>query len=413
MPTVEIRMPDEEKEGTQASLGAWLRNVGDTVVENEPIVEISTDKVTLEIAAPVSGVLVSVAKQGGETVEPGDLLGAIELGGVAATVAGAPAAAAESKAQGDAATGQAAQSPSGPAAGADATLSPVTRRLLEELGLEAAAIPKTSGGTRITPADIAAYLSAGGDPCRTGKGQPQQPAATEQAVQYTGRLIPHSPMRKAIATHMARSVQTAPHVTALFEADMGAVFADRESRKSKGAEAPSVTAYIIHAAIRCIKLVPEVNSKWHDAHLEMFNHVNFGVGTALDTGGLVVPVIRDADQMDLLTLSTALRLVTAKAREGKLTQADMEGGTFTLSNHGVSGSLMASPIILPHGQAAILGAGKVQKRVVVCETGGRELFRIRPMMYVTLTVDHRVLDGQHANGYMSAFVKALETPEQA
>jgi 2-oxoglutarate dehydrogenase E2 component (dihydrolipoamide succinyltransferase) len=115
--------------------------------------------------------------------------------------------------------------------------------------------------------------------------------------------------------------------------------------------------------------------------------------------------------MDLLSLAGRLRDLTAKARSGKLTHAEMDGGTFTISNHGVSGSLLAAPIILPHGQAAILGAGKLQRRVVVCETGGRELFRIRPMMYVTLTVDHRVLDGQQTNGFLTAFVRALETSE--
>ncbi len=157
-------------------------------------------------------------------------------------------------------------------------------------------------------------------------------------------------------------------------------------------------------------MVPEVNSKWNETHLEVFDQVNFGVGTALDRGGLVVPVIQNAHAMDLLSLSKNLRDMTAKARVGKLTQRDMEGGTFTLTNHGVSGSLLAAPIILPHGQAAILGAGKVQKRVIVCETGGRELFRVRPMMYVTLTVDHRVLDGQQTNGYLTEFVRSLEKP---
>lgn len=407
MPIVEIRMPEDEKEGTEASLGSWLKQPGDTVSENEPLVEVATDKVTIEIAAPASGVLLAFAKASGDQVLPGERLGSIETAAGSAAAESSlapsaiekPASAKPLPEQADAAT-----------ADTSGTLSPVVRRLLEELGLTAQEVPKTGRGTRLTPADIAAYLSAG--------QQRQAPPASKDKAEdsafasgtTTGRLVLHTPMRKSIASHMARSVQTAPHVTAVFEADMFNVFADREARKAQNGEAPSVTAYLIQAAIRCIKLVPEVNSKWHDAHLEVFDHVNFGVGTALDTGGLVVPVIRDAHQMDLLTLSGALRSMTAKAREGKLTQADLEGGTFTLSNHGVSGSLMAAPIILPHGQAAILGAGKVQKRTIVCETGGRELFRIRPMMYVTLTVDHRVLDGQHANGFMSAFVKALETP---
>jgi 2-oxoglutarate dehydrogenase E2 component (dihydrolipoamide succinyltransferase) len=215
-------------------------------------------------------------------------------------------------------------------------------------------------------------------------------------------------MRKAIAAHMTRSVQAAPHVTSVFEADLYNVLHDREERKQRGEIAPSITAYLIRAACAAIRAIPEVNSRWHDDHLEVFDWVNFGVGTALDTGGLVVPVIREAQAMNLEAISRALRGLTEKARAGRLTQAEMEGGTFTLSNHGVSGSLLAAPIIIPHGQAAILGAGKLQKRPIVCETGGRELFRIRPMMYVTLTVDHRVLDGQQTNGFLTRFVEELQ-----
>ncbi len=407
MPIVEIRMPDEEKEGTEASLGTWLKQPGDSVSENEPLVEINTDKVTLEIAAPASGVLRVFAKASGEAVQPGDLLGSIDTGGDGASASSVTIAPpALERIAGERMPSAAPQAEAPRTDEAPATLSPVVRRLLAELNLSAESVPKASRGARLTPADIAAYLSSGNQP-----GPASIPVAREPAGQTTGRLVPHTPMRKSIARHMAHSLQAAPHVTAVFEADMFNVFADRENRKQAAGEAPSVTAYIIQAAIRCIKLVPEVNSKWHDAHLELFDHVNFGVGTALDTGGLIVPVIRDADRMDLLTLSEALRAMTKKAREGRITQADLEGGTFTLSNHGVSGSLMAAPIILPHGQAAILGAGKVQKRVIVCETGGRELFRVRPMMYVTLTVDHRVLDGQHANGFMTAFVQALEHPD--
>ena len=411
MPIVEIRMPDEEKEGTEASLGTWLKQPGESVSENEPLIEINTDKVTLEIAAPASGVLHALAKADGETIRPGDLLGSIDTGGDDAsprpaekTVAPPTRIASERMPLSES------QDRAARASDAPETLSPVVRRLLAELNLSAASVPKISQGSRITPADIAAYLSSGAQPSMPSTSR-TAPSSKEPAGSSGSRLVPHTPMRKSIASHMARSVQAAPHVTTVFEADMFNVFADRETRKHSAGEAPSVTAYLIRAAIRCIKLVPEVNSKWHDAHLELFDHVNFGVGTALDTGGLVVPVIRNADQADLLTLNDALRAMTRKAREGKLTQADLEGGTFTLSNHGVSGSLLAAPIILPHGQAAILGAGKVQKRVIVCETGGRELFRVRPMMYITLTVDHRVLDGQHANGFMTALVKAIEHPD--
>jgi 2-oxoglutarate dehydrogenase E2 component (dihydrolipoamide succinyltransferase) len=237
--------------------------------------------------------------------------------------------------------------------------------------------------------------------------------SSKEESRFMGRRVPHTPMRRSIANHMTRSVQTAPHVTSVFEADLSRVLSDREARKARanGEDVPSMTAYLVYAALQAIKVVPEVNSKWHDDALEIFDEVNFGFGTALDNGGLVVPVIHSAHTMDLLLLARSLHDLTVKARSGKLIHADMDGGTFTISNHGVSGSLLAAPIILPNGQAAILGAGKLQRRVIVCESDSRELFRIRPMMYVTLTVDHRVLDGQQTNGFLTAFVKALETSD--
>jgi len=395
---VDICMPDDEKEGTQASVGKWLKRVGDPVAEHEPLLEISTDKVTLEIAAPASGVLREIHTREGDPVSPGELLGRMESGNAEEPGITAPLSQrVVSEAGAATSSGQLAES----------TYSPAVRKLLRELGVDPRHIPKVGRGGRITPDDVAAYLKGGAAQEPEAAGPSRAAANLAQA----GRRIPHTPMRKSIADHMARSVRTAPHVTSVFEADLAQVLADRERRKQErpGGTAPSVTAYLIRAAVQAIKVVPEVNSEWHDTHLQVFDHVNFGVGTALDCGGLVVPMIRDAQTLDLDAISQALREMTAKARAGKLSRADMEGGTFTLSNHGVSGSLLAAPIILPHGQAAILGAGKLQKRVVVCETGGRELFRVRPMMYVTLTVDHRALDGQQTNAFLTAFVEALES----
>ena len=401
MPTIEIRMPDEEKEGTEASLGVWFKAVGESVSEHEPLVEVNTDKVTLEIASPATGRIGLLLKHSGDSVSPGELLGTVETGD-AVTATTAPAVEEQT------APLSATVVDAPPVQGQQTTYSPAVRKMLAELGLDPALVSKTSRGGRLTPQDIGAFLK--GDSAAAPAAPVVKPSTLVSEV--LGRKVPHTPMRKSIARHMVQSVQAAPHVTSVFEADLSHVLTDRAAKKqaSVGGEAPSVTAYILHAAVQAIKHFPEVNSKWHDAFLEQFDSVNFGVGTALENGGLVVPVIRNAQDMDLAALSKALRGVTQKAREGKLTQADMDGGTFTLSNHGVGGSLFAAPIILPHGQAAILGTGKMQKRVIVCETGGRELFRVRPMMYVTLTVDHRALDGQQTNGFLTEFVKALETP---
>ena len=396
MPNVDIRMPEEQNEGTEASVGTWLKRPGEAIRENEPLVEISTDKVTIEIASPATGVLSEVLKTEGDAVLPGELLGRIQTGAVGAS---------ESKSSGER---KDAASQTGVAGVVNSaaldSYSPGVRRLLREHNLDPVVIPKVGRGGRLTVEDVETFLADSSQPKAAAAGSSKEP-------RFTGRRVPHTPMRRSIATHMARSVQTAPHVTSVFEADLSRILSDREARKaaSEGEDVPSVTAYLLSAVLQAIKVVPEVNSKWHDDALEVFDEVNLGFGTALDKGGLVVPVIRSAHTMDLLSLARNLRDLTLKARSGKLTQADMDGGTFTISNHGVSGSLLATPIILPHGQAAILGAGKLQRRVIVCESGGRELFRIRPMMYVTLTVDHRVLDGQQTNGFLTAFVKAIET----
>jgi 2-oxoglutarate dehydrogenase E2 component (dihydrolipoamide succinyltransferase) len=212
-------------------------------------------------------------------------------------------------------------------------------------------------------------------------------------------------MRRAIAANMSRSLQQAPHVTAVFEADMTRVLADREARKARGEEAPSITAYLLRAMAEAVAVVPEVNSVWRDDALEIFHDINLGVGTATPEGGLVAPVIHGAQFLKLEEMAGRLRDLTARARAGQLTRADMAGGTFTLSNHGVSGSILAAPIIIPPGQAAIVGAGKLQQRVVVSTEGH---FVARPMLYVTLTVDHRVLDGQQTNRFLAALVRALE-----
>ncbi len=346
----------------------------------------------MEVPSPASGVLAKLTLAPGAAVQSGDLLGVIDTGDART---------------GDARTGGARTTVARTAVAdetpAEESYSPAVRRLLKEHSLDPLRIPRRGRGSRLNIEDVEAFLAAV-EPARDVVSPPL-PAGPK-----AGRLVAHTPMRKSIASHMARSVQTAPHVTSVFEADLSAVLADRARRKMADPTAvPSVTAYLIKAALEAIAKFPEVNSKWHDAHLELFDWVHFGVGTALESGGLVVPVIRDAHTMDLIALSNALRDLTARARSGRLTPADMQDGTFTLSNHGVSGSLLAAPIILPHGQAAILGAGKMQKRVIVCETGGRELFRVRPMMYVTLTVDHRVLDGQQTNGFLTAFVAALES----
>ena len=226
------------------------------------------------------------------------------------------------------------------------------------------------------------------------------------------RRIPHTPMRRRIAAHMVESLlQTAPHVTTVFEADMTGVLAHR-ARHRKELEARGVsltlTAYFVAACVDAIRAVPEANGRWTDDAVLIHERIDIGVGTALEGRGLIVPVIRDVGSLDLAGIAAALGELVVRARQDRLTPADLRGGTFTISNHGVSGSLLAAPIVLNQPQSAILGIGKLERRAVVVGREGREEIAIRPRCYVTLTIDHRVLDGHQANFFMQTLVRRIE-----
>ncbi|MHB1329284.1 MAG: dihydrolipoamide acetyltransferase family protein, partial [Gemmatimonadales bacterium] len=269
-------------------------------------------------------------------------------------------------------------------------LSPAVRRLIKEYGLDAAAITGSGRGGRVTVEDVERAREGGG--AKSG-----------------GRRIPHTPMRKSIAHHMAQSMAAAPHVTSVFEVDMSAVIAHRNANKgdfdSRGIKL-TFTAYFVKAAAAALQAVPEVNSRWHDDALELFDDCNIGVGTALETGGLIVPVIMQAQTLDLEATAERLQDATSRARAGTLTPKDVQGGTFTISNHGVSGSLVATPIVINQPQSAILGIGKLENRVVADANG---VPVVRPRMYVTLTIDHRVLDGFQANAFLTKWVETIES----
>jgi 2-oxoglutarate dehydrogenase E2 component (dihydrolipoamide succinyltransferase) len=214
-------------------------------------------------------------------------------------------------------------------------------------------------------------------------------------------------MRLKIAENMARAVAEQPHVTAVFEADFSAVAAHKAAMAAKGVKL-SYTAYIVKAAADAMTAAPPINGRWEDDRIAIPPTIDIGVGTALGEKGLVVPVVRDSGSLTLEQIGAKLDDLTRRARDGRLTPADVSGGSFTISNHGVSGSLLAAPIILHQGQAAILGVGKLEKRVAVREVEGEDGIVILPMAYVTLTIDHRVVDGHQTNAWLTRFVELLE-----
>ncbi|HEU5217827.1 MAG TPA: 2-oxo acid dehydrogenase subunit E2, partial [Gemmatimonadales bacterium] len=275
----DIVLPADQTEGTTNTVGKWFKAVGDSVALNDPLLEITTDKVTVEIAAPAAGVLLEIARPEGESVEPGAVLGRIgSPAGGAATAATAATPVSAGKETG------AASSPASPHAAAE--LSPAVRRLIQEHSLDAAKIRGSGRGGRISVQDVEAHLA--------GAGQP--------TARITGRLVPHSAMRKSIAEHMVRSLAAAPHVTAVFEADLTRVLAHRESQ----GKTATLTAYFVRAAVAGITAVPEVNSRWHDQGLELFDDCHIGIATALPAGGLIVPVLHGAHTLDLAETATRL-----------------------------------------------------------------------------------------------------------
>jgi 2-oxoglutarate dehydrogenase E2 component (dihydrolipoamide succinyltransferase) len=206
-------------------------------------------------------------------------------------------------------------------------------------------------------------------------------------------------------------LQTAPHVTTVFEADLTAVLAHRTRHRQSFEQAGSsltLTAYFLAACVDAIRAVPEANARWTDDAILVNERIDIGVGTALEGRGLIVPVIRDVAGLDLAGIARALGELVARAREDRLTPADLRGGTFTISNHGVSGSLVAAPIVINQPQSAILGIGKLEKRAVVVDRDGRDEIVVRPRCYLSLTIDHRVLDGHQANRFMETLVQRLE-----
>jgi 2-oxoglutarate dehydrogenase E2 component (dihydrolipoamide succinyltransferase) len=395
---IDVRVPDEQ-EGTKAVVRSWLKKVGDAVAENDPLVELETDKVTQEVPAPAAGVLTEILLDTDAEAVPGAVLGRISAG--SPTRAGTQGAAAAAPSSVEAANGVPEARPSHGSGDTESRLSPAVRRALQQNGIDPSLIRGTGRDGRITREDVDRAV-AEATVTRVGE------ASTAQPRQFSPHDIPHDRMRLKIAENMARAVAEQPHVTAVFEADFTAVATHKAAIAARGVKL-SYTAYIVKAAAEAMGAAPAINGRWESDRIAISPTIDIGVGTALGEKGLIVPVVKDAGSLTLEQIGAKLDDLTHRAREGQLTGADVSGGSFTISNHGVSGSLLAAPIILHQGQAAILGIGKLEKRVVVREVNGEDAMVIRPMAYVTLTIDHRVVDGHQTNAWLTRFVEIIES----
>jgi 2-oxoglutarate dehydrogenase E2 component (dihydrolipoamide succinyltransferase) len=399
MSGIEDVLAPANEEGTRATILRWCKAVGDAVVKDEPLVELETDKVTVEIPSPVSGTLIEVLKPVNAEVSPDEVLARLRLAGEEISAPAVAASAVTSTIE--------SPPPALNAGGSQELLSPSVRRLLREHSIAAGDINGTGRNGRVTAQDVTRHVSQ----MRNVPGGRHRPPPAAAGTHAASTQVPHTAIRRRIADHMVRSLADAPHVTTLFEADLTRAIRHRAlhaaSYESRGTRL-TLTVYFISACIRALRVHPEVNATFNQDAMELHGDVNIGVGTALGNKGLIVPVIHRAQELSLFEIAQRLNKLVEGARAGGLAPQDVRGGTFTISNHGVGGSLLAAPIVINQPQVAILGVGKVERRVCVIDAGGSESIAVRSMCYLTLTIDHRALDAFQANAFLKLVVETLE-----
>jgi len=415
--STEIRVPTLGESVTEATIGQWFKKVGDAVAADEPIVELETDKVTIEVPAPAAGVLEAIAAQPGETVDVGALLGAIGGAGAAA----APAAAAPTPAKAEVPADNAAgPEPVKPAAGTAMPPAPAAQKLIKETGVNAAEIEGSGKRGQVLKEDVVAAASkpaaapAAEAPAAKPAEAPKAPAAPRAPVSAddAGReeRVKMTRLRQTIARRLKDAQNTAAMLTTFNEVDMKPVMDLRASYKELFEKKHGVKlgfmGFFTKAVVHARKEIPAVNAEIDGDDLVYKQYAHIGVAVGTDKG-LVVPVVRNADQLSIAEIEKSINTLGKKARDGQLSMADMQGGTFTISNGGVYGSLMSTPI-LNAPQSGILGMHKIQERPVV--VGGQIV--IRPMMYLALSYDHRIVDGKEAVTFLVRVKESLEAPER-
>ena len=403
----EIRVPTLGESVSEATVGTWFKKVGDTVKADEPLCELETDKVTIEVPAPASGVLSEITAAAGETVEPGGLLGQIAEG----ASAGAAALAAAAKAEKPAAAPAAEAKPA--AAGASSMPpAPAAAKLLAENNLSAGDVDGSGKRGQVLKGDVIAAV-AKGIKAASAAAEPAKAAArpaSSQADAPREERVKMTRLRQTIAKRLKDAQNTAAMLTTYNEVDMSAVMDLRARYKDlfekKHGVKVGFMGFFTKAVTHALKEIPAVNAEIDGTDIVYKNYCHIGVAVGTDKG-LVVPVVRDADQMSIAEIEKDIARLGKLARDGALSMADMQGGTFTISNGGVYGSLMSTPI-LNAPQSGILGMHKIQERPVV--VGGQIV--IRPMMYLALSYDHRMVDGKEAVTFLVRVKESLEDPER-
>ncbi len=456
---VDVVMPQMGVSVSEGTILKWLKQEGETIEADEPLLEISTDKVDTEVPSPGSGVVQQILVQEGETVDVGTRLAVIAPEGAAvekeAPAEPKPEPAAEEPAPEPAAAAPAAPVPAAPAppdnggAGERTFVSPVVARIAGEHGIDVSQVPGTGAGGRVTKKDILAYVESG-PPAPPPAAEPAPPAPEEapaavpppapepapaaaeapppappaaappaRAPAIAGETVePMNAMRRGVAEHMRRSLDTSAHVTSAIEVDMSAVVSIRQKLKPEYEKAygvnPTYLAFVARAAVDTLRDYPWINGEIRGESIVSRNYVNLGIAVELADGkGLIVPVIRNSEGLNLLGITRAIADLAERSRSKKLLPDDVQGGTFTITNPGGYGTFHGTPII-NQPQAAILGTYAVVKRPwVIQDTRGADVIAVRPIMNLTLTYDHRLVDGALAGRFLRDMREKLETwPEE-
>ncbi len=424
MPT-QVVMPQLGEGVLEGTLTRWLKEKGDPIQEYEPLVEINTDKVDTEIPSPQPGILLEILVPEGNIVQVGEILAWIGEEGEPI-----PDSVLDTSAKVEVSASEAPKQVDAPAilAGAGHArelgfISPLVARIADHHNIDLYQVPGTGKDGRITKKDILAFVENHPADAATGaEGSDSKtqvspfagamiPASRGTGEAAADEIIPLTPVRRSIAEHMVSSKQTSPHATAITEVDLSRVVAHRQEHKdayAKNGVRLTFTAYFVTAVVAALKAYPIVNSSWSDTGIIIHQQINIGMATSLGEQGLIVPVIKDADQLSLLGAARSVTDLAERARAKNLLPDEVKGGTFTITNHGVTGSLFATPII-NQPQCAILGVGALQKRVVVItDSQNGDTLAIRPMAYIGLTFDHRILDGAVSDYFLAKVVESLQ-----
>ncbi len=402
--TLEVKVPAMGESIIEATVGKWLKQVGEPVSVDEPLVELETDKVNVEVVSSQAGVLEKIIKQEGATVTVSDVLATVAEGD-----ASGAAQAATPPAEAIAGNGAASQEAAPAAASAEAErVTPVARRIAAEHGIDLSQVPASGAGGKVTKEDVMSYMERRQPQATVPTEAPAPAPAPAVATDRREERIPLSRRQQTMAVRMAQAVQTTAMTTTFNEADMSGIMEIRKRRRDSFKERHGVSlgfmSFFTKAVVEALKEFPIVNSELQGNELVRKHYYDIGIAISTDDS-LVVPVVRDADKMNFAQVESAILDLATRARDRKLTIEELQGGTFTITNGGIFGSLMSTPLLNPP-QVGILGMHGIKERPVVVD--GQ--IAVRPMMYIALTYDHRIVDGKSAVSCLVRIKELVEDP---